>query len=639
MPTFEKPSCYCGKCTNILHADAQHCQDCKNPKPKRGWNSIQDGHDLWLGRILDDRYLITKRIGQGAVGSVYRAKSIAIERVFAIKIINLQQTPEGLGADEIRARLNREVSVIGKLRNPHIVPFYETLELYDTFVGIVMDYVQGETLELLIQNEHPLEIHRVMTLLKQIANGLYEAHAAGMTHRDLKPENFMVEKLPAQGDFLHILDFGIVSVDDGASLTSGFLGTPLYASPEQAIAGKIDNRSDIYSLGAVLFFMLTGRTPYQSNNVYEILRAHVGGPIPKPSSFRSEIPPFLDELTTKLLAKAPDDRPSSLAVVISDIDTFFEMESQESDEYQSFKRSSGGDTSDLDPVPVKTKTGAAIFKRAPTRGTVRNAIFENKNQRSQSDFDYTLKTETGIHPLGKTPGLVLCVSKAGTVVALNDKNEVWNFSSGSSSKKIAQMDFVPTTINPVGESIWAGTDDGRIIVIDDGNVEEIFADVRRAAISAIDFRADIAIAGSDSGRLYLKRENQLWGRIQDGPPVLRVAISQDATLFAVALKTKELNIYRVADPKRARVAHFSFLSDVRTMAFSVESQLLGVVFEDNSVSIYNVIAGRAISAIKAEIGKILDISFTQKNELIGYIEKDGTIYRVDLQRAFAEIGS
>ncbi len=635
MPNFEKPAFYCAKCTNVLHADALICIDCKNPKPKNGWNSIQDGRDRWLGRILDDRYLITKRVGQGAVGSVYRAKSIAIERVFAIKIINLKQTPEGLGAEEIRARLNREVSVIGKLRNPHIVPFYETLELYDTFVGIVMDYVQGDTLELLVQNESPLEIRRVMTLLKQISNGLYEAHAAGMTHRDLKPENFMVEKLPAQGDFLHILDFGIVSVDDGVSLTSGFLGTPLYASPEQAIAGKIDHRSDLYSLGAVLFFMLTGQAPYQSPNVYEILRSHVSAPIPKPSTLRPEVPEFLDNLTTKLLAKAPADRPSSLAEVIAAIDTFFAMDTRESAGFKAVQ--TGNETSDLDPIPPKT-TGAAIFRRAPTRGTLRTEIVENKESRSKSDFDYTLRTESGIQPLGDSTGLRMCVSKAGTVLTLNDKNEVWSFSE-EEPRRIAEIGFAPTTINPVGETVWVGTEDGKIIIVDGDKHEEIFADVRRAGIRTIDFRADIAIAGSDSGRVYIKRENQLWTRVQDGPPVLKVAISQDATLFAVGLKTKEVNIYRLADPKRARVAHFSFLSDVRTMAFSIESQLLAVVFEDNSVSIYNVIAGSPLSAIKAEIGKILDISFTQNNELIGFIEKEGVIYGVDLQRAFAEIST
>ncbi len=637
MSTSKKPASYCAACTNLLHSDDLYCSDCRKPKPEKGWNSIQDGRDRWLGRILDDRYLITKRVGRGSVGSVYRAKSLAIERVFAIKIINLKQTPGGLSPVEIRARLNREVSAIGKLRNPHMVPFYETLELYDTYLGIVMDFVEGQTLELLVQKEKPLEIDRIMTLLKQIANGLYEAHTAGMTHRDVKPDNLMVERLPAQGDFLHILDFGIVSVDDGVSITNGFLGTPLYASPEQATAGRIDHRSDIYSLGAVLFYMLTGQPPYQSENVYDILRAHVSAEIPKPSTLRVDVPAFLDTLTTKLLAKSPDDRPASLATVIAEIDTFFNLKVRESSELRTF---TGNETSELDPVPQKQRkiTGAAIFRRAPTRGTLRNAIVETKKLREHPEFDYTLRTETGVHPLGDATDLRLCVSKAGTVLAVNQKNEVWSFVDGD-PKKIEQFDFSPTTINPVGDGIWVGTDDGRVFVFEGGEKELIFEDVRRTPIRAIDHRLSVGIAGSDSGRVYIKRREEIWTRVHDGPPVIKVAMSQDATLFAVALKTKELNIYRVSDPKRSRVCHFSFFVDVRSMAFSVKSHLLAVIFEDNSLSIYNVMAGQVLSTIKVEIGKILDISFTQDNELIGFTERKGVIYGVDLQRVFGDISN
>ncbi len=652
--TFQKPAFYCGQCTNVLTDDATHCPDCEKRRPEKGWRSFQDGYDRWLGRILDDRYLITKRVGQGSVGSVYRAKSLAIERVFAIKIINLKQTPDGLSAEEIRARLNREVSVIGKLRNPHIVPFYETLELYDTFIGIVMDYVEGETLESLVNREHPMSFERIMNLLKQISNGLYEAHQAGMTHRDLKPENFMVERLPAQGDFLHILDFGIVRVEDGVSLTRGFLGTPLYASPEQATAGKIDHRSDLYSLGAVLFFMLTGQAPYQSENVYEILRSHVGADVPIPSGLRSDVPEFIDRLTTRLLAKRPQDRPSSLAEVITDINTFLLMSARDSSEYRTIRETdssgnppvagtstAGNETSDLDPVPQKKReaSGAAIFKRAPTRGTIGKEIESYKRERENFKFDYTIKTESGIQPLGRGGEIVSCVSKDGTIISLNTDNEIWRYNDDK-SLKIAHLSFSPTTINPVGEKIWAGSEDGKIIEVEaQGHEEEIFADVRRAPIRAIDFRAGVGLAGSDSGRVYLRKEDGIWMRIQNGPPVLGVAISQDGTVFAIALKTNEINIFRSSDPKRARVTHFSSPLPVRAMAFSTESQLLAVAFEDNSITIYNVIAGKPLSALKAEIGKILDLSFSANNQLIGFIEKDAMIYGVDLQRAFAEIQS
>ena len=264
----------------MVFPDDGVCPAC-GETPAGEWSSIQDGVDAWLGRVLDGRYVITQRVGHGAMGTVYKAESLAIARQFAVKVINFKEGASGLAPAQIRARLHREIEAIGRLRNPHIVPFYEVIELFDHFVGIVMDYIDGATIEDVVRIEGPLPVRRALQILRQVANGVHEAHEAGMIHRDLKPENVMLEVLPAGDDFAHVLDFGIVRIDDGVSMTKGFLGTPLYASPEQAMGGKIDRRSDVYSLGALTFFMLTSRAPFESTSVYEILQAHVRQPPPK----------------------------------------------------------------------------------------------------------------------------------------------------------------------------------------------------------------------------------------------------------------------------------------------------------------------------------------------------------------------
>lgn len=659
-----RPAHYCPRCTNVLEDGAPECPDCGSEIPPDGWASIQDGYDAWLGRSLDERYFINKRIGRGSVGAVYRAKSVAIARSFAIKIVNLKQTPAGLDADQIRARLKREVSAIGRLRNPHIVPFYETLELYGSFIGVVMDLVEGQTLEDLVGTE-PLPQKRALKILRQIANGLHEAHNGGMIHRDLKPENIMVERLPAGDDFVHILDFGIVRVDDGVSMTRGFLGTPLYASPEQAMAGEVDARSDIYALGAVLFFMLTGRPPYLSENVYEILRAHVGAPIPKLND-HSEIlySPELEELISKMLAKAPSNRPQSLAHVIEQIDLLqsgFSAVSDSgnlqpiSDVRQTGENPSlGSETSEqeLGATPDtpsfhssdRDKTGpkAAIFKRGPTRGTVRDMIEQDKSSRTL-EYDYVVKSETGVFSTGMQVGekvtfatsgnnAIACVTNAQSIwVKLENKTKLW---ASFPKRNVSTVTFID-------DRALVGTDDGEIIeVFEDGKQNVLFSDVRRAKFTSIDASGGIILAGSESGRLYRRRlaDDAGWTRIQDGPPIDVVRLSEDGQLVAVARRTKEVEIFRTNDPKKL-VSKFTTKANCRALAFSNDCQLVASALDDDSVSILHVVAQHVLMNVKGEIGSLISLYFNEKNELRGFFEKEGVLFGLDLNRTLVKVQS
>ncbi len=329
----DKPDHYCPECTVLVYTEDESCLECPQARPEAGWPHVRDSLDPWLGRSIENRYLVTKRIGQGASASVYRAESLAISRQFAIKLINPPKGSSGPTAEQIAGRLEREVEAIGRLRNPHVVHFYDVIELPLNHIGVVMDFVEGQTLEREVELHGAMSIKRATSLLRQIANGIYEAHLTGMTHRDLKPENIMIERLPAGDDFVHVLDFGIVHMEGEVNLTQGFIGTPLYASPEQAMGEDVDSRSDIYSLGAIAFFMLTSRPPFVGQNVMQVLRQHVETKAPRVSAVRkaADVPAQLDELVARMLAKNPDARPQTLEEVIRMLDVLSRRDVEHSD--------------------------------------------------------------------------------------------------------------------------------------------------------------------------------------------------------------------------------------------------------------------------------------------------------------------
>jgi serine/threonine protein kinase len=276
---------------------------------------------------MADRYLITRRLGKGATATVYEAESLNISRRFAVKVVDLRACKSGKDPQLVRARLDREVEAISRLGNPHTVPFYEVLELTESCVGVVMKYVQGLTLDKLLARDGGLDWRRACRLLRQIANGVYEAHEVGLIHRDLKPANIMVEQLSSGDEFIHVLDFGIVWMDDGLEVTQGFVGTPLYASPEQALGEPVDRRSDIYALGALFFQMLTGRPPFESNNVIEVLRMHVRQePPPVRRVALGHVPLAVQNLIGRMLAKSREARPGHLSEIIDELDAILRQE-------------------------------------------------------------------------------------------------------------------------------------------------------------------------------------------------------------------------------------------------------------------------------------------------------------------------
>jgi serine/threonine protein kinase len=315
----ERPEHYCPHCTAIVFADEGRCPECDRSQPPAGWPALRNGFDPCLGRVLGERYLVSKFVGCGSSGNVYRAESLSTFRRFAVKIVQLQTDAKSRAVD--RLRFEREIDALSRLRNPHITQVYEVIMLRNGFIALVMDFLDGVTLEQLVSQEGAISVPQMVSIAHQVANGLHEAHEAGMIHRDLKPENIMIDWLLDGEPFASILDFGIVQIaDDSAKLTQGYLGTPLYSSPEQAQGRIVDRRSDIYSLGAVFFFTLTGRPPFLGDTAYEVLLQHARS---TPPTLRKaggkSYPEKLETLIARMLAKDPDDRPADLSKVLTEL--------------------------------------------------------------------------------------------------------------------------------------------------------------------------------------------------------------------------------------------------------------------------------------------------------------------------------
>ena len=264
-----------------------------------------------------NQYTLKQKLGEGSMGEVWLAEHRLLKRPCAVKFIR----GELAAHPAIAARFAREVQAVTALTHPNTVRVYDYGRAADGAFYFVMEYLDGPTLEELVGRTGPLPPGRVVYLLRQLCGALAKAHAAGLVHRDLKPGNVIVATLGGQRDVAKLLDFGLVqdlSADAKGRLTrtGTVLGTPDYMSPEQA-AGEsaVDARSDVYGLGALAFFALIGRPPFQGKTFGQLLAAHRSQPPPDLSELRPDVPADLSAVITRCLAKDPANRSPTVAAV------------------------------------------------------------------------------------------------------------------------------------------------------------------------------------------------------------------------------------------------------------------------------------------------------------------------------------
>ncbi len=256
------------------------------------------------------QYRLRRRIGSGGMGEVYLAEHQLLKRPCALKLIR-----RGHATDpEVFERFEREVRLTATLSHPNTVEIYDYGRTEDGTYYYVMEYLPGLSLEELVERHGPLHPERVVYLLRQVCMALREAHAAGLIHRDVKPSNIFAARRGQMDDVAKLLDFGLVlpSAKDRGPQHDGegrVLGTPLFMSPEQATGDReIDERSDIYSLGAVAYYLLTGRPPFDRGGSVGVMIAHAREPVVPPSAIRTSIPEDLECVVMRCLAKDAADR-------------------------------------------------------------------------------------------------------------------------------------------------------------------------------------------------------------------------------------------------------------------------------------------------------------------------------------------
>ncbi len=266
-------------------------------------------------QTLAGRYEIVRRVGVGGMADVYLAEDTRMGRKVALKILH----PQYAGDESFVERFRREALSAAKLQHPNIVQIYDSGRQGD-FNFIVMEYVEGRSLKDHLAQEGPLEIAEAGHIAREVLTALAYAHRAGLVHRDIKPGNILL----SEGGKVQVTDFGIARAEAGSTMTQTgtILGTAYYLSPEQAQGLQLDGRSDIYSLGVVVYEMLTGRRPFEGDSPVSIAYKHVREMPRAPSAHRADVPRPLEAIVMTAMAKRPEDRYSSAALMRRDLEAF-----------------------------------------------------------------------------------------------------------------------------------------------------------------------------------------------------------------------------------------------------------------------------------------------------------------------------
>jgi serine/threonine protein kinase len=271
--------------------------------------------ELDIGSEVDGRYRISELIGEGGMGKVYLAEHVEIGKRVALKVLH----PSYSRMPDLVERFRREARAASKIGHPNIVDVTDSGSTADGSVYFVMEYLEGVELGSVIEREGALDIARALRITGQICRALSAAHREGIIHRDLKPENIFLITRGGEADVVKVLDFGIAKTTEAEAarerrLTSPgmAMGTPEYMAPEQAAGRPADARTDIYSLGAIMYEMTTGLPPYQGDNFMEILTKKATIDPPAPITVRTELPLQVSQLVTSAMARNPDARPQTM---------------------------------------------------------------------------------------------------------------------------------------------------------------------------------------------------------------------------------------------------------------------------------------------------------------------------------------
>ena len=274
------------------------------------------GTDPLVGRTLDEKYYVEERLGSGGMGKVYRARHLSMDRPVAIKFLRQRFSED----EAARTRLLTEARAAVALRHANAVSVTDFGQTVEGWVYIVMELLEGRTLREIVSREAPLETARATSIMLQASDAVGAAHQAGIIHRDLKPSNILITQSADQPAVVKVLDFGIAKFftgndDDASDLdqTNTVIGTPRYMSPEQHNGNELTPATDVYSLGVILYEMLTGMVLFSGSTPAEIAQKHVNDTPHSPREVVAAIPEDVERIVLHALEKEPADRPANAA--------------------------------------------------------------------------------------------------------------------------------------------------------------------------------------------------------------------------------------------------------------------------------------------------------------------------------------
>ena len=294
---------FCGRCGSDL-GRLMSARTAQNPMLQ------EEPRDRLIGAIVDGRYRVLQRIGAGGMGAVYKVEHLAMGKIAAMKVLHASLTQDR----EVGQRFRREAEAVSKLSSPNTVQVFDFGEA-DGSMYLVMELVKGEDLGAILRRDGPMPFVRLAPMVMQACDALSEAHEAGIVHRDLKPENLLVSRARDGRDVVKVLDFGLAKLRDSEELNQvtargSLIGTPFYMSPEQIRAEELDGRSDIYSLGALMYRMLTGIHPFTAPTPVAVLTQHLTDELVPPSQRAPElhIAARVEAIVMKAMRKRTDER-------------------------------------------------------------------------------------------------------------------------------------------------------------------------------------------------------------------------------------------------------------------------------------------------------------------------------------------
>ncbi|MBI4853646.1 MAG: serine/threonine protein kinase [Acidobacteria bacterium] len=345
----------CTVCNEQWPESMKHC-------PKDGARLNVVAQRLFPGEVLAEKYQIIETLGEGATGTVYKAKRSVIDDFVAIKTLKAELVSSHVAIERFR----REAQAYGRIHHPNAISIFD-FGISDGIAFLVMEFLDGFTLRQILNNEKYLDIKRTVRIFLQMCGAVQRAHRKGVIHRDLKPENIILEEFEGLGETVKVIDFGLAKLKTvGTSMQSltekgRVAGTPYYMSPEQWLDKELDPRTDVYSLGVMLYETLTGRMPFDADTVMELAKKHVQHEPKALTEIRTEIPKKVSDVVLKSIAKKPENRQQSTLSLGQELRAAAGLESDEDALSYQLKR--------LNPT-TSSLNGALIIYTSPPNSNI-----------------------------------------------------------------------------------------------------------------------------------------------------------------------------------------------------------------------------------------------------------------------------